>query len=400
MDRFTSRDQGLVLSKLSTGDCAAAAARAAAANLIFKIDYEFVTINHDTGSRTIEVKKVAENCNADQAQYSAIMEGGAAPDIRERAEIRVTVSKIHNLNTINEKTIIDSRYGNLFLTGGEGIGTASVGGNGIIAGEALIERNARKLIFDAVYDVCEASDGAQLLLITVSCPNGMMLAASMTMGQNAFAGGITIIGDYGSIPAIHQREITDSIGNQLFRQVNLGVKSVLIAPGDYCASKIRDTIHVSLDTAVRCYNFPGYALDQAAESGVENLLLVGNVGKLVKLAAGIMNTNSFASDGRKEIFASHTALVGGTASQVRTVMGCITCDEILSLLNSWGLRDRVMSSIMSAINESVRRRSGGKFRFGVALFSEEFGFLGQTIDTKNVLVRVSQEQYALSLKLK
>ena len=59
-----------------------------------------------------------------------------------------------------------------------------------------------------------------------------------------------------------------------------------------------------------------------------------------------------------------------------------------------------MNSIMMAINNYVRTRSQGKLRFGVALFSEEYGLLGQTMDTKNVLVKVSQEQFALSLKLK
>ena len=60
----------------------------------------------------------------------------------------------------------------------------------------------------------------------------------------------------------------------------------------------------------------------------------------------------------------------------------------------------IMQSIMNSIEINVKKRCHGKLRFGVALFSEQFGLLGQTSDTKNVLVKVSQEQYALSLKLK
>ena len=81
-------------------------------------------------------------------------------------------------------------------------------------------------------------------------------------------------------------------------------------------------------------------------------------------------------------------------------MGCITCDEILALLDSWGLRERVMASIMNSIEEYVKARTDRRMRVAVALFSETFGLLGQTMDTKNVLVKVSQEQFALSLKLK
>ena len=401
MDRFVARDSGLVISPLTTGDCAAAAARAATASLLFRFDYEYVTIHHDNGnSRTISVFRDAEKCTEDEVDFYAKMEGGMAPDIREKANIHVTVSRIKDFKEIDAKAHIDIRYPNLFLIGGEGVGSASADTDTVKKGYALIEKNARSMIFEAVAGVCEISDGAQPLLITVSCPEGVMIAAKQAAGLNAFSGGISIMGDKGSLHSVHQRDIAASIENQILAQTNMGVRSILIAPGNYCAGKIEEGIHVSLKTAINCFNFPGTAIDAACDAGVENFLLVGNVGKLVKMAAGIMNTNSYASDGRREIFAAHTAIVGGTSSQVRTVMGCTTCDEILSLLDNWGLRDRVMGSIMGKINEAVERRCHGRVKFGVALFSEEFGLLGTTVNTKNVLVKVSQEQFALSLKLK
>ncbi len=401
MDRFSARDMGFSLSQISTGDCAAACARAAAADLIFKINSENITINHSNGaSRTYMVMRVNDHCNRQECQYSATMEGGMPPDIKYRANIHVNVSRIRDIREVPGNVHIDIRYGNLFLQGGEGIGSAATDRPGIRAGEALIEPECRKLIFDSVADVCEASDGAQLLMITVSCPEGMMIAARQAAGQNAFVGGITIMGSYGHIPPVHMRDISNSIDAQIRAQTAQGVKSILVSPGDYCAAQIAKSLHVDLKTSVNCYNFPGQAIDQAVHEHVENLLLVGNAGKLVKLAAGIMNTNSTASDARREIFAAHTALVGGTAPQAKTIMGCVTVDEMLALLDSWGLRDRVMQSIMAEIEQSVRRRCGGRLRFGVALFSEQFGLLGQTSDTKNVLIKVSQEQYALSLRMK
>ena len=173
-----------------------------------------------------------------------------------------------------------------------------------------------------------------------------------------------------------------------------------MSPGKYCARQINESLHVDLKTAVSCYNFPGQAIDSAVEMGAENLLIVGNVGKLVKLAAGIMNTNSVASDGRREIFSAHTALAGGTSSQVRIIMGCTTCDEMLSYLENWGLRDKVMQSIMSELDRSVKRRCAGKLKCGVALFSEQFGLLGKTADAGGILAKVAQEQFALSRRVK
>ena len=82
MDRFSARDMGFSLSQISSGDCAAAAARAAAADLIFKINNENVTINHSHGaSRTYMLQRLDDKCDNDQSEYVALMEGGMAPDI-------------------------------------------------------------------------------------------------------------------------------------------------------------------------------------------------------------------------------------------------------------------------------------------------------------------------------
>ncbi len=401
MDRFTVKDQNSLLSSpVSSGDCMAAAAQAAASDLLFRIRFENIIVYHGTASRIYPVKRIDENCNIRQSEYSCLVEGATPPDIKDRAEIRVCVSYIDDFTKISDKAHVDPRFANLFLDGAEGIGTAMGKKPGYQDGEALIEKPVRDSVFETVANVCDISDGAQLLLIKVSCPEGMMIAAGNVMGQTTFTGGITIMGEHATISKIHQRDITDSIDFQIKKQVDLGVSSVLVSPGNYCADKINSQLHVPLTTAVHCFNYPGQAIDSCVSYGVTNMLLVGNVGKLIKLAAGITNTNSFASDGRREIFAAHTAIVGGTSSQVRTVMNCLTCDEILALLTSWGIRDRVMSSIMNSIAEYCTIRSRGRLNLAVALFSEEFGLLGATINTKNVLVKVSQEQFALSLKLK
>ena len=406
MDRFVVRDSGNNIafsanssSKISTGECAAAAAHAATADLLMRVIHESVEIGGAT-NKTCQVSKNVELSGPRSVQYIAQYEGGYPNDIRDKAQIAATVSYIDDMNMVSDKAFVSPRYPNLFLAGGEGIGTNMGNAEGYLNGEALIDATTRKMIFETVGEICEISDGAQLLLITISCPEGMMIAAGATMGQTAFAGGISLTGEQSHCCALHQRDITSSIDNQIKRQVDLGVTSILVAPGSYCADKINQQLHIPLTTAVYCYNYPGQAIDTCVALGVSNVLLVGNVGKLIKLAAGITNTNSYASDGRREIFAAHTAIVGGTASQVRTVMNCTTCDEILTLFTNWGIRDRVMASIMNSINEYGTLRSRGKVNLAVALFSEEFGLLGQTINTKNVLVKVSQEQFALSLKLK
>ena len=52
-------------------------------------------------------------------------------------------------------------------------------------------------------------------------------------------------------------------------------------------------------------NFIGETLDYLVFSGFSEALLVGHAGKLVKIAAGVMNTHSSVADGRMAVSYTH-----------------------------------------------------------------------------------------------
>ena len=114
----------------------------------------------------------------------------------------------------------------------------------------------------------------------------------------------------------------------------------------------------------------------AAEHFVE-VLLVGHVGKLVKLAGGIMNTHSRCADCRTELFCAHAALCGADAATCRALMDAATTDACLDILDAAQLREPVMASLLTAIQLHLDRRAAGAFKVGAVLFSNRNGPLGQ-----------------------
>lgn len=74
-----------------------------------------------------------------------------------------------------------------------------------------------------------------------------------------------------------------------------------------------------------------------------------------------------------------------------TIMSCIGTEEILAYLEEWQLKDAVMKSICQKIEKHVGNRVGDKMKFGVILFSEKFGLLGQTADAKELLAERAQK---------
>ncbi len=126
---------------------------------------------------------------------------------------------------------------------------------------------------------------------------------------------------------------------------------------------------------VKCSNFLGEALDIAATEGFRQVLLVGHIGKLVKVAGGVMNTHSRYADCRTELFCAHAALCGA---------GRELCVE---LLDRAGLREQVMDSLLSAIQLHLERWAAGAYDIGAVIFSNVYGLLGRTGRAKEILER-------------
>ena len=51
---------------------------------------------------------------------------------------------------------------------------------------------------------------------------------------------------------------------------------MILTPGNYGESFLRDELNVNLDYAVKCSNFIGDSLDMAVQENIEEVLLVGH----------------------------------------------------------------------------------------------------------------------------
>lgn len=161
---------------------------------------------------------------------------------------------------------------------------------------------------------------------------------------------------------------------------------MVLTPGNYGADFLAESGLIPSDIRiVKCSNFIGEALDRAAEAGIRQLILVGHLGKLVKVAGGVMNTHSRWADCRMEILCAHAALCGAGQETARALMGSATTDAGLDILAEAGLLDRTMDSLLSALQAHLERRAGTSCRCGGVLFTNTRGLLGMTGTAKEIL---------------
>lgn len=378
----------------TTGTCAAAAAAAAAAKLLLGADRERIAVQMPNGKTAdLFVHSVSASCSF--AEYMVRKDSGDDPDVTNRAEIHARVEKLSEStgDRIRESALFLCRENPmLFLDGGTGIGRVTKPGLEQHIGQAAINLVPRRMIFAAVNEVYEQSGYDGRLLITVSVPNGELLAVRTFNPRLGIEGGISILGTSGIIEPMSERAVLDTIEAQI-RQLSIqGERNLLVTPGNYGQAYASNELRLDSSKSIKCSNYIGETLDLAVSYGMENFLLIGNIGKLVKLAAGIMNTHSKTADARAEIFALHAVLCGGGKEMAEALMSCINTEEMLNVLEKWGLRDAVLGSICVKIEEHMRRRAGGKMRAGAILFSETYGCLGATRTAEEILKEYREEK--------
>lgn len=394
MERYVSKNQKQLRMGITTGTCAAAAAKAAAMRLLLGVSRACITIHTPKGI-TVEVPAEILEETPFCVSCGVIKDSGDDPDVTNRAQIVVSAERLGDKKPA-DSAFCSEEYPGLYLEGGVGVGRVTKAGLEQEIGQAAINTIPRRMIFEAVGEICTLAEAKEPLLITVSVPQGEKLAERTFNPRLGIVGGISILGTSGILEPMSEKAIVDTIETEIRQLSALGEQKLCVTPGNYGQSYASEYLKLDLSHSVKCSNYIGETLDLAVSYGMKDFLLVGNVGKLVKLAAGIMNTHSRVADARCEIFAVHTVLCGGGASMAEKLMGCINTEEMLRLLTEWGLKDAVMESICKKIGENLQRRGGRTISCSAVLFSETYGYLGQTPGAEEMLARFGCERQFLT----
>jgi cobalt-precorrin-5B (C1)-methyltransferase len=111
---------------------------------------------------------------------------------------------------------------------------------------------------------------------------------------------------------------------------------------------------VPADRRIKTANWLGPLLVEAGLQEVENILLFGYHGKLIKLAGGIFHTHHHVADGRQEILAAHAAC-RVPQPMVADLLASPTVEAGLGQLRTLG--NPVVEAVYGAIATQIDRRA-------------------------------------------
>ena len=361
----------------TTGTCAQAATKAAVQILLGireKKEVSSIQVELPKGKKLnleIEDLKItyidAENRDLPVSVSCAVKkDSGDDPDITDGVLVYSKVTKT------KEQCIT--------ITGGAGIGVVTKPGLDQPVGEAAINHVPRQMIKREVESACEEVGYGGGICVEISVPEGEHLAKKTFNPRLGIEGGISILGTSGIVEPMSEQALIDTI--YLDMKVKLSSpenkkKILVVTPGNYGLEFLIEEYGVTEEQTVKCSNYIGQSIDMARELGCREFLLVGHIGKLVKVSGGIMNTHSKWADCRMELLAAAALRAGISERICKSFFDCVTVDDAFEKCTDEERR-MIMAQVMNKIEQYLSYRAEGEMRIGAMTFSKVYGILGKT----------------------
>ena len=349
----------------STGSCAAAAARAAAHLLIHKEYLQAAEVELPDGkSISIPIKRVS--MQGDRAIAETIKDGGDDLDATHGLSVLATVEL--------------SSSSQVVIEGGQGVGRVTKPGLVVPVGKAAINPVPCRMISTAVSKELPAGYGAR---VTISVPEGEKVAHRTMNSRLGISGGISILGTTGRVRPMSREAYLEALIPQLDQALALGHSNLVLVPGALGARRARE-LGIPADAVVECSNFFGDMLDRCASRQVEGILLMGHLGKMIKLAGGNFCTHSRVSDASREILTAHLALAGADQDLLSTIMQINTMEESVDILKEHG-REEVFNHLALQCSIKARQRLAREVEIGTIFYRMDGSMIG--FDQKSLEIR-------------
>ncbi len=261
----------------TTGSCATAASKAALLSIINQKKIENVDILLPKRSY---LQIPINSCEFDsvKAKCIVIKNGGDDPDVTHGAEIIVELLFTKKINEIE-------------IDGGEGVGIVTKPGLGLEINKPAINPVPKKMITENLKEA-----GKEILLekgirVVISVPKGKELGPKTDNPRLGIINGISILGTSGIVIPFSTAAYAASIRQNLDVAIAAGNDIVVLTTGGRSEDFAKKIVDLPEHCFVQIGDFSGYAIQQCGKKDIKKAYVVGFIGKLAKMAAGVKQTH-------------------------------------------------------------------------------------------------------------
>lgn len=350
----------------TTGTCACVGAFVAL-NLLLGKDLgesvEIKTLNGVSLNIPIHSKKRGNNW----ARGVVLKDSGDDPDVTNGIEICAKVKIVEELPKIKKAHVFE----NMLIIGGRGVGLVTKKGLKVPPGKSAINPGPQEMIVKALKPLIEKY--GLKIIVTIYVPKGREKALKTFNGKLGIIGGISILGSTGIVKPMSEEALTKSMFAELkVLKENSPRKWVVFAFGNHGKQFCLDN-NIDIEQMVVTSNYIGFMIDSAVELGFEKILLIGHIGKAIKVAGGIFNTHSRVADARLEIIAANAVLIGEPRENILKVLGANTAEEATEYISK---KENLFNLIANKVVKRAVEFSRGAIEFQSIIFNYSGNILG------------------------
>ena len=291
-----SRVQRPLRTGFTTGACSAAAAQAAARCLAQGARLASIESRLPNG-QTVNFTLHQSRPTTHGYICSIIKDGGDDPDATHGAELVAHVT----LRTDSE----------LIIKGGAGVATVTRPGLGLPVGTSAINPVPRRSIMELVgQELAPLACGAE---VEISVPDGLAMATHTLNSRLGLIGGISILGTTGIVRPYSTAAYKASVVQAVDVAADSQAQHLVLTTGGKSETYAM-ALHPQLPEPafIQVGDFIGLGLRAAHRRAISQVSIVGMVGKLSKMAGGVMQTHQAGSRVDPEFLATLCAEAGGS----------------------------------------------------------------------------------------
>ena len=261
----------------TTGTSATAAAKAALLSIINQTKIENIDVKLPKGS-FIKIPIYLCQFDENRSKCSVIKDGGDDPDVTHGAEIVVELSFTDKINEIE-------------IDGGEGVGIVTKPGLGLELNKAAINPVPKKMINENLREIINKYLLKKGIRVIISVPKGKELGPKTDNPRIGILNGISILGTSGIVIPFSTASYAASIRQNLDVAIAMGNDTVVLTTGGRSEDFAKKIVDLPEHCFVQMGDFSGYTIQQCARKEIKKAYVVGFIGKLAKMAAGVKQTH-------------------------------------------------------------------------------------------------------------
>jgi cobalt-precorrin-5B (C1)-methyltransferase len=304
-----------------------------------------------------------EHERASPHECVVVKDAGDDPDCTDGARLTATAAWAPGSSPESRSEVA------LELRAGAGVGVVTLPGLGLPVGGPSITAVPRRMIARAVAEALASSElatpgltrsgGGRPLVVTFSVPGGEEMAVKTSNARLGIAGGISILGTTGIVRPFSTAAYRASVVQQIEVAAAQGQPTIALATGarsDAAAQRLRP------DLAPVCFvevgDFTGVALRRTAAAGITSALWVGMVGKITKLAGGVMMTHFHRSNVDGALLAEVAIEAGAPPTVVQAATATATARHFFEVCVDSGSH-RPLELLCERASAACRAHAGG-----------------------------------------